>query len=460
MQLYNDRAEGVKVAYIGGGSRGWAWNLMRDLGGQTRLSGDVYLYDIDFAAAKVNEVIGNRASKQAASRWVYRAVPEIGEALTGADFVIISILPGTFAEMASDVHAPERYGVYQSVGDTTGPGGVIRALRAVPMFRYIAECIEKYCPDAWVINYTNPMTVLMQTLYAAFPKIKAFGCCHEVFGTQKLLCAALSELRGVEAEREDMKVNVVGLNHFTWLTEAKCRGLDVFPVYREFCEKYAAEGYPGTAEKGEADAVFLSRERVKIDLFLRYGYIAAAGDRHLAEFMDGDTYLRDPETVKSWGFVLTPVSYRTADLEKRLARSSRLARGEEVLSPAATGEEGVRQMSAILGFEDFVTNVNLPNLGQIPNLPRGAVVETNARFSSGSVRPVFAGEVPEGILPLISRTCEEQRLITEGAMSADLDLAFRAFMADPLTRLNEAEGRKLFNEMLRNTAAYLPMYRW
>lgn len=103
--------------------------------------------------------------------------------MTGADFVVISILPGIFDEMEFDVHLPERLGIWQSVGDTAGPGGMIRALRSIPMFVEIAEAIKAYSPDAWVINYTNPMSLLVKTLYTVFPEIKAFGCCHEVFGT-------------------------------------------------------------------------------------------------------------------------------------------------------------------------------------------------------------------------------------------------------------------------------------
>ena len=124
--------------------------------------------------------------------------------------------------MESDVHAPEKYGIYQSVGDTAGPGGIVRALRTIPMFEEFAVAIEKYCPEAWVINYTNPMTVCVDTLYKVFPKIKAFGCCHEVFGTQTLLQTALEEARGIEGiKREEIKVNVVAVNHFTWLTSAQ-----------------------------------------------------------------------------------------------------------------------------------------------------------------------------------------------------------------------------------------------
>ena len=143
----NQKAENVKIAYIGGGSRGWAWGLMTDLAQAEDMCGNVYLYDIDYEAAKANETIGNNIKEcdECKSAWNYKAVETIDEALAGADFVVISILPGTFDEMESDVHAPEKYGIYQPVGDTTGPGGIIRALRTIPMIREIAKAVEGCC---------------------------------------------------------------------------------------------------------------------------------------------------------------------------------------------------------------------------------------------------------------------------------------------------------------------------
>ena len=154
MKYNNNKAEGVKIAYIGGGSRGWAWGLMSDLISCNKMSGEVSLYDIDFEAARANEIIGNKYNdvKGAKSHWDYKAVKTIGEALTGANVVIISILPGTFDEMQSDVHTPEKYGIYQSVGDSSGPGGIVRAMRTLPMIEEIALNIKEYCPEAWVIN--------------------------------------------------------------------------------------------------------------------------------------------------------------------------------------------------------------------------------------------------------------------------------------------------------------------
>ena len=171
MKYYSGTIADCKIAYIGGGSRGWAWRLMADLAMEPELSGTIALYDIDFEAARQNEIIGNRLSarEEAAGKWKYEAVKTMGEALTGADFVIISIMPGTFEEMASDVHAPEAYGIWQSVGDTVGPGGLLRALRTLPMYIEIAEAIQTYAPDAWVINYTNPMSLCVKVLYHVFP---------------------------------------------------------------------------------------------------------------------------------------------------------------------------------------------------------------------------------------------------------------------------------------------------
>ena len=463
MNYVNNKVENIKIAYIGGGSRGWAWGLMSDLVSCNDISGDVALYDIDFEAAKYNEIIGNKfnTAEGAKSTWNYSAVETIDTALTGADFVIISILPGTFDEMDSDVHTPEKYGIYQSVGDTSGPGGILRAMRTVPMFEYIAEKIKVCCPDAWVINYTNPMTLCVKTLYRVFPDIKAFGCCHEVFGTQKFLAHMIKETFGVkDVDRHEIKVNPLAVNHFTWLTSATWHGIDLFPHYKEFCEKHKDGFRPDgkNADDNWMNNFFESAEKVKMDLFLRFGYIAAAGDRHLAEFCEGKWYLENPVRVKEMLFSLTPVSWRKEDLKNRLAKSERLRTGEEEVKIKGTGEEGVQQIRALLGLCDLVTNVNLPNRGQIPNLPLGAVVETNAVFRGNNLQPVFAGPVPHEIYPLVSRVCAEQELINEGIAERDLNKIFCAFANDPLVTCGLADAKKLFIEMVENTKEYLGMY--
>ncbi len=455
---YTDKGvENLKIAYVGGGSRGWAWKLMSDLAVAGDISGQVDLYDIDYEAACHNEVIGNKfnSAKGATTKWTYHARRTIGEALTGADFVIISILPGTFDEMNSDVHTPEKYGIYQPVGDTTGPGGIIRALRTIPMMEVIARAVREFCPKAWVINYTNPMALCIKSLYDTFPEIKAFGCCHEVFGVQELIAKAISEATGEKiTDRKAVKTNVLGVNHFTWITDARYRNYDVNEMYSCFVDKYYLSGI----EKKDPDSTFESAHRVKFDLFRRYGVIAAAGDRHLAEFCEGSWYLKDDEQIKEWGFARTPVSYRKEDLANRMARSERLRIGAEEVEIQNTGEDGVRQIRALLGLEDYTTNVNLPNRGQIPNLPLGIIVETNATFRDDTVDPVFAGPVPEGVWQLVSRHADAQTMVARAGRKRNLDLAFKAFANDPLVNLDFPTARKLFDEMVDNTKEYLSEY--
>lgn len=452
----------IKIAYIGGGSRGWAWSLMKDLALAKAISGVVTLYDIDYDAACRNEVIGNRIAEEhpQAGKWEYHAEKTLKSALNNADIVVISILPGTFKEMESDVHTPEKYGIYQSVGDTIGPGGVIRALRTIPMFETIGLAIRDFCPDAWVINYTNPMTVCVRTLYRVFPKIKAFGCCHEVFGTQNLLCRALKEVEGIEdVSRYDIETNVFGINHFTWIDRARYGQLDLFPIYREYTRRAINKELQTFSNEGPRDLTFASHEYVKMDLFMRYGVIAAAGDRHLAEFCPINWYMRDKEQVSEWGYGLTPVSWRLKNLEERLRKSDRLFKGEEEFDLTPSGEDGVRQIGAIMGSQSFISNVNLPNTGQIPGLPLDAVVETNALFTSDSVRPVVAGPLPDALYNLIAPVVAEQEMTVEAGLTRDLDLAFEAFIGDAHMPLSLKEARSLFDEMIANTKRYLQGYR-
>ena len=453
------KALDLTVAYIGGGSRGWAWGFMTDLAMDPQICGTVRLYDIDRSAAARNEIIGNKISAHpdAVSRWKYEVRDSLQEALTGADFVVISILPATFEEMRTDVHLPERLGIWQPVGDTIGAGGFMRAMRTIPMYVEIAEAIKAYSPDAWVINYTNPMSLCVRTLYHVFPEIKAFGCCHEVFGTQKLLCAMLKEKLGVEGvRRQDLYTTVTGINHFTWLTRASWQGVDLMPLYAEFAEEYWESGYEEGQDNNWMNSNFNCAHRVKFDLFRRYGAIAAAGDRHLAEFT-APWYTKDPETVASWKYNLTTVEWRIGDLQNRLRRSDDLISGKEPIVLKPSGEEGHLLLKAILGLGDLVSNVNIPNRGQIPNLPLGAVVETNAFFGRDRIEPVYAGPVPASILPLIARHVYNQENTLTTALSCDRKLGFTTFMNDPqLSSVMPVDGRKLFDDMLEAQRPWLP----
>lgn len=456
----------VKLAYIGGGSRAWARKFMTDLAIQDDFCGSVNLYDIDEDAAKANVTVSEIINKspKAISKFSYTVSKTLKEALTGVQFVIISILPGTFDEMESDVHVPEKYGVYHSVGDTAGPGGVVRAMRTIPMFEVIAKAVEECCPDAWVINFTNPMTWCIGTLYKTFPKIKAFGCCHEVFGTQDFLAKdVLKETLGVTANRQDIKTDVVGVNHFTWITKATYNGQDIFPLYKEYCKKHAKDYYPFDAEdcgdllKAVQARLFENKNLVKMDLFERYGQIAAAGDRHLAEFVNKNWYLRNPKTIAKFGFGLTPVKWRKNDLVERINKTKDIIEGKETLTFSESGEEFTIAIRALLGIGgDFLTNVNIPNVGQVKFAPKGAIVETNAIFSKDSLKPVDSEPLNPCVENLVSGIIERQELTLNAIMDRNLQDTLLALTVDPLCAdLNFEEVAKMFNEMVDNTKQYL-----
>lgn len=457
----------IKIAYIGGGSKLWARSLMSDLALAEGLCGEVALYDIDFDAAERNRRIGERisADERAKSCWLYTNHEAIDTALEGADFVVISILPGTFREMASDVHAPERYGVYQSVGDTAGPGGVLRAMRTLPIYYGFAEKIREICPEAWVINFTNPMSACVKALYDEFPGVKAFGCCHEVFHTQDFLCLVAAEELGVERpDRRDIYTDICGVNHFTWVTRATFRDVDLLSLLPSFMEKYFEEGYASAlgkdrfAFRDEGD-YFTGGNIVKMDMFHRFGNLGAAGDRHLAEFMDGDEYLKSTETVKRWGFSLTPVSFRVDDQNKKIAEAIAMASGEMEISIAPSGEEAVDLIMALCGFKTIVSNVNMPNRGQSTVLPLGAIVESNCLFTCDSLSPIVSTKPTEGAYKLIRRASDNIETLCSGIRERDIEKIFEAFCAQGLCKaLSREDAKALFNEMTENTKEYLEGY--
>lgn len=455
----------IKIAYIGGGSKMWARVFMYDLALTEGLCGEIALYDIDKYAAERNRKIGDRinADKRTISKWKYTVSDKLCDALEGADFVVCSILPATFDEMAADVHLPEKYGIYQSVGDTVGPGGVLRAMRTVPLYEGFANEIKRVCPKAWVINFTNPMSICTKTLYDVFPEVKAFGCCHEVFHAQEFLCCVAKEQLNISRpDRHEITIDASGVNHFTWITEANYKGVDLLALLPAFMEKYYETGYGeqlGHAPDDFMTDPFLYGNKVKMDLFRRYGVLAAAGDRHLAEFMNNGWYLKDPETVEKWLFHLTTVDYRKKQQAERIEESERMASGKTPVNVVHSDEEAVLLMQAILGEGKVVSNVNMPNLGQMPDMPLGMVVETNCVFDNDSVKPVVANKLPRAVTNLIYRNGMNIETCYHGIKTRDLDEIFASFVNQPLcSRLSVDEAKELFGKMIKATEKYLKDY--
>ncbi len=452
----------IKLAYIGGGSKAWARVFMNDLALTEEFCGEIALYDIDLPAAERNRQIGERinAHPDTVSHWNYVVYDRLEDALRGADFVACSILPGTFDAMQSDVHAPEKYGIWQSVGDTVGPGGVLRAMRTVPLYEEFARTIRNCCPKAWVINLTNPMTICCKTLFDVFPEIRAFGCCHEVFNAEEFLCCVLKEELGIpRPDRHELVVDASGINHFTWITEARWQGQDVLTLLPGFMEKYYEKGYcekPGAEPEDFCSDPFRYGNRVKMDLFRRYGILAAAGDRHLVEFLNKSWYLDSPADAEQWLYHLTTVDYRKEDQQKKIAESIAVATGVKPVTVQRSPEELIELMKAILGFGHVISNANTLNRGQMPQLPLGSVVEVNHVFDNDCVRPVLCNALPGPVSELVLQNAMNIENLYAGIRDRDLNVIFSSFMAQPLcSQLNRSRGEELFHEMIMNTAEYL-----
>lgn len=447
----------VTIAYIGGGSINWALGLMADLAADKHLAAEVRLYDIDRAAAEENARLGARfaeVSEGTPARYSVAATME--EALRGADVVVVSILPGSFSDMAEDINIPSRYGVPQAVGDTVGPGGFVRALRSIPMMMEIGRAIGQHAPDAYVCNLTNPMSVLTGALYRAFPGIKCWGECHEVTKLRKQV-AWLANRSAGEAlyTHRDVEVNVLGINHFTFVDRIALAGQDMLPAYRAFAEEFQAGWVAHEPDPEDRWAQYYDdRSRVKFDLFRRFGIPAAAGDRHLVEFLPAAEYLTQPQ---DWDFGLTPVEFRIEDNAEKRRRRAALLAGEGQVSAKRSDEALVDQIIALKSGGSHVSNVNLPNRGQIENLPMGAIVESNAMFSGLGVTPMMAGRLPEGLALIVNDHATRQSALLEAVAEGHHDGLFDLFRTDPLVApLGGNEARQMFSDMVRATSKHLP----
>jgi alpha-galactosidase len=253
--------------------------------------------------------------------------------------------------------------------------------------------------------------------------------------------------------RDEIQVNVMGVNHFTWVDRAMYQEHDVLDILRKHLEQ------PGTLRKYTQAEVeswnnwFHSAEQVKFSLFQRFGILAAAGDRHLVEFLPG--FVRSPETLFEWGVIRTPVSWRIERWTNAPQKTRDLINGVTPFVLERSGEEGINMIKALLGLGDLVTNVNMENMGQVSNAHLHAVVETNAHFSRGTIRPLSAGKLPAGIAPLINQHIANQELIIEAALNDDMDLAFQAFFNDPTNHLPIDVAWELFNRMLEANRKYI-----
>jgi alpha-galactosidase/6-phospho-beta-glucosidase family protein len=439
---------GPKIAFVGGGSYQWGPKIILDVALNDDLRGGrLVLHDINAEALDDMYEWGTKALDQADADLKLEKTQRLEEALAGADFVVLSISTGGLDATALDLEIPARYGVLQTVGDTVGPGGHFRALRNIPVVVDIARSMEKACPDAVLLNLTNPLTALTRAVTKA-TSIRAVGLCHELFSTLGMLSKIF------DTPEEAINVRVAGVNHFIWVTDVSVQGRDVTEeAFRRISGGEAREIALADAA-GDTDP-FVNTWGFRTELCRLYGHLPAAGDRHLCEFLPG--YLRDEKERARLDLRVTTVDIRREKLAADREMVRRMIQGKEPVPTERSREEISDIIAAMWTGEDSVNIVNLPNAGQVRDLPLGAVVETYGAVNGAGASGIVFGELPPPVAALVHPHVFNQEAVVQAALTGDRDLAFRAFLNDPLVG-NRHDADQMFEEMFEAQAASLPHF--
>ncbi|QIN81551.1 hypothetical protein GBA63_02105 [Rubrobacter tropicus] len=433
-----------KIAVVGGGSYQWGPKIIEDVALNEDLSGSTLtLHDLDPEALEDLYRLGERMVSLSGADLALEKTTVLEEALAGADFVVLCISTGGLDTMALDLEIPARYGVVQTVGDTVGPGGVFRALRNIPVVVGIARAMEEHCPDAVMLNLTNPMTTLTRAVTKA-TSVRCVGLCHELFST----LAMLSEM--FDVPEEEVGVGVAGVNHFIWITAVSARGRDVTgEAFRRVAGGEARERALGRSSSGDP---FVNTWGMRTELCRTHGYLPAAGDRHVCEFVPG--YLESDEERGRLDLRITTMETRREKLAAAREKTRRMASGEEPIPLERSREEISDIIAAMTTGRTSVNIMNLPNNGQLRGVPDGAVVETFGAVGGLGASGVAFGELPPEVAALVHPHVWNAEVIVDAALAGDRDLAYRAFANDPLVG-HRPGAREMFDEMFEAQSEYL-----
>lgn len=445
------REDKIRIAFIGGGSVNWSPGLIRDIlltEGLEEL--EFRLLDLNLDSAETMKRFGEKmAAEWGRDGVTFLATSNADEALSGADFVIITISTGGLDAMEHDLVIPERYGIYQTVGDTVGPGGWARALRNIPVFVSYAEKIKRLAPRAAILNYTNPMSVLTRVL-ALKTNQPVVGLCHGLFECYGIL----QRIFGLKSE-DEIKVNIAGINHFFWILELRIRGEDGYTLLRE---KLRGRNFDDLIRETYTDgAGFSSHKLVAGELLEEFGYLPYVGDRHICEFFSH--YLTSLENIERYRLKRTTIEDRKRSLASRRNWVERVLSGEERFERRRSRESAADIIAAIALGGEFIDVVNLPNRGQVANLPQGAVVETLGVVNSLGFVPLSAGPLPQPLLNLVLPHVVNQEMIVEAGLEGDREKALLALANDPLCRhLTYPQIREMGLALMEAHKGYLPQF--
>jgi alpha-galactosidase/6-phospho-beta-glucosidase family protein len=436
----------IRIAFIGGGSVQWTPKIVTDIALCEPLAGaHLVLHDIDADALDLLTRAGKRIVAQAGADLQITSTLDRATALQDADFVILCVAVGGFPAVRHDLEIPERYGIYQSVGDTVGPGGLARGLRHIPFAVQVAREMEQLCPDAWMLNLTNPMTTICRGVARA-TTIRTIGLCHEVTGVRERLAYLL------DVPVKDIALEVAGINHLPVILRFDVGGQNGLEMLRDWLAEHGPFARVGRVELNIVFDVFVDRLAVKLMLFRQLGVLFGAGDRHVAEFIPG--FLTEAnERGRRYGILLTTVDQREEMARLYRYQVESLVRGQSGQADRSS-EQLAPVMAALAGGPAGTFIVNVPNQGQIDNLPRDAVVECIADISSLGVRPLAVGPLPNAAYAVIAPHVARQELIVEAALTDRRGPALAALTTDPLVP-DPGIAEPLLDELLEANASFM-----
>lgn len=440
-----------RIVMMGGGSVNWSPKLINDFILTKGLEEAEYvILDIDDKIGEKMAALGNYLAHMRGLDCVFYYTNDQKSAFLNADYIIITVSTGGLNAMSYDLEIPEEYGIYQTVGDTVGPGGWARGLRNIPVFAETAMNIEKYAPGAVVLNYTNPMATLTKVFYK-ISRIKTVGLCHGLFEVYALLM----KLFGLEKE-EQIKVRFGGINHFFWITDLMINGEDGYDLLRKQIGRRSLAEI--VSEQYEDGAGFHSNIQICSELFSCYGYLPYVGDRHISEFLP--CYLtHDKRNLAHYKLERSLIGTRREKRQKGIEKLDAYLQGAVKLPDERSRETAANIIAAMEKESNFIDVVNLPNVGQISNLPLGTIVETLGVVNNAGFTPLTVGDLPIQILNLILPHVYNQNLIVEAGLEGNLDKALFALYNDPLcSHMRLPDIKEMGTRLLNAHRDYMPQF--
>jgi alpha-galactosidase len=436
----------MKIAFIGGGSVQWTAKLVADMALTPALNGaELVLHDIDADALTLLTRVCEKIMQETGSQIQIKSTLDRREALRGAKFVILCVAIGRLEAMRYDLEIPLKYGIHQAVGDTVGAGGLARGLRHIPFALQVAHEMESLCPAAWMLNLTNPMTTITRAVNRA-SGIPCIGLCHEVSGVRRRFAEILN------LPHTEISFSVLGINHLPLLLNPTIAGRDGKTVLREWINENGLFSLTDERLNTIRD-IFHDRLAVKLTLLENLDILFGAGDRHVAEFFAG--FLNESAQLGGkYGVILTTINHRAELMAQRRTVLEAYVAGTAPQTWTLSDEQLAPVMAALSGGTAGEFVINIPNRGQINNLPNDVVVECSASVDRRGVHPLALGAIPAAAHAVIAGHVARQELIVESALTGKREPALAALATDPLVTDPSSVGQML-DEMLEANAQFL-----